>query len=174
MTNINMSDIVVSTGQAVAETQQDLYLTFHLNGENYAIPIHLITEIIGIQKITRLPDMPECIQGIINLRGRVFPVLDVRVRFGMVQCEYDDRTCIIVVNINDQTTGIIVDRVNEVVEIAGDQVEPPPHYQSGQQYIQGVGKIGDRVNILLDLGVLVDLDIEISQEALDQLAAEPA
>lgn len=85
-----------------------------------------VIEIVGIQKITEVPDMPEFIRGVINLRGNVIPVMDVRLRFGMPDRAYDDRTCMIVVRLGDISTALIVDRVNEVSEITSDQIEPPP------------------------------------------------
>ena len=99
------------------DTQEDKFLTFVLNREEYGIEIRHVTEIIGIQSITEVPDMPHYIKGVINLRGKVIPVMDVRLRFGVAEREYDDRTCIIVINIEEQSVGMIVDRVSEVLDI---------------------------------------------------------
>jgi len=134
---------------------RNLYLTFHLNGENYGLAIHYVTEIIGIQAITSVPSMPESIKGIINLRGRVIPVMDVRLRFGFPERSYDERTCIIVVHVPDQTIGLIVDRVEEVVNIPPEQIESAPEGWREQTVIDGMGKINDQVKILLDVGPLV-------------------
>ncbi len=144
------------------DSRRGLYLTFHLNEQNYGLPIDCVTEIVGIQEITTVPDMPACIKGIINLRGCIFPVMDVRIRFNLPVRNYDDRTCIIVIRVGDTTTGIIVDRVNEVVEIPAEQIEPAPHFQEGKNYLAGIGKVGDVVNVLLNAEALVDLDIDIS------------
>jgi purine-binding chemotaxis protein CheW len=142
--------------QENVDLQKDLFLTFRLQDEDYGLPISYVTEIIGIPKITTVPDMPHYIKGVINLRGRVIPAMDVRLCFGLCERAYDDRTCVIVVDVNDQTTGLVVDRVNEVVEIGSDQIEPPPHHGAGSGgYIQGMGKIGDEVKILLDIDALV-------------------
>jgi len=139
------------------DTQKDKYLTFHLAGEDYGIEIRFVIEIIGIQKITEVPDMPDFIRGVINLRGKVIPVMDVRARFRMQAREYDDRTCIIVVNIEGTEVGLVVDEVSEVADIPTKNVEPPPRTgkSTGSRYIQGMGKIGEDVKILLDVQKLL-------------------
>lgn len=147
-----------------ADTQEDKYLAYRLSKENYVIEIHYITEIIGIQKITRLPDMPDFIRGVINLRGKVIPVIDVRIRFGLEERQYDERTCIIVVNIKDLTVGLIVDQVQEVITIPSSQVDVPPtiNKKSESRYIKGLGKIDDEVKIILDIDQLL-FDEELQQ-----------
>lgn len=139
------------------DTQKDKYLTFHLAGEDYGIEIRYVIEIIGIQNITDVPDMPAFIRGVINLRGKVIPVMDVRARFDLPDREYDDRTCIIVVNIDDTEVGLVVDEVSEVADIPVANVEPAPKTgkSSGGEYIQGMGKIGKAVKILLDVHKLL-------------------
>ncbi|RME33394.1 MAG: purine-binding chemotaxis protein CheW [Deltaproteobacteria bacterium] len=132
------------------------YLTFHIADEDYGIEIRHVTEIIGIQAITEVPDMPAFIKGVINLRGNVIPVMDVRLRFRLPEIPYEERTCIVVVNIESKTVGLVVDRVNEVVDIADADIEPPPRTKSeSSQYIQGMGKVGDQVKILLDVDRLL-------------------
>ena len=139
------------------DTQKDKFLTFHLAGEDYGIEIAHVTEIIGIQKITEVPDMPDFVKGVINLRGKVIPVMDVRRRFNLEARDYDDRTCIIVVDIRGTAVGLVVDKVNEVADIPADQVEPPPmtNQASASRFIQGLGKIGDEVKILLTIDRLL-------------------
>ena len=150
---------VTLAGQAVSteDTQKDKYLTFHLADEDYGIEIRYVTEIIGIQKITKVPDMANFIKGVINLRGKVIPVMDVRARFGLPPRDYDERTCIIVVNVNEQDLGLVVDHVNEVADIPEAQVEPPPATAQSQstRYIRGIGKMDDSVKILLDAETLL-------------------
>lgn len=141
--------------QFIEDSQQDLFLTFLLDNEDYGIAISNVTEIIGVQKITNVPDMPEFIKGVINLRGRVIPVMDVRLRFGMPYRDYDERNCIIVVEVNEQSTGLVVDRVKEVVEIPVDQIEAAPKHSANGGHIRGMGKIGHEVKILLDIESLV-------------------
>ena len=139
------------------DTQKDKYLTFHLAGEDYGMEIRYVNEIIGIQNITEVPDMPEFIRGVINLRGKVIPIMDVRARFGLEFREYDDRTCIIVVNVDSAEVGLVVDEVSEVADIPESQVEPPPKTSKNTEtsYIQGMGKINDNVKILLDVHKLL-------------------
>jgi len=139
------------------DTQKDKYLTFTVGKEDYGIEIYFVTEIIGIQKITDVPDMPAYVKGVINLRGKVIPVMDVRLRFRMSERAYDDRTCIIVVNVNSTTVGLVVDTVKEVADIPPNQIELPPEVAdaTSQHYIKGLGKIGDDVKILLDVEKLV-------------------
>ena len=137
-------------------TMEGKFLTFHLAEEDYGIAICYVTEIIGIQKITEVPDMPDFIKGVINLRGRVIPVMDVRIRFNFPTREYDDRTCIVVVNIDDNAIGMVVDKVNEVADIPDSQIEPPPKAgQRDSNYILGIGKIEEEVKILLDVTKLI-------------------
>jgi purine-binding chemotaxis protein CheW len=139
------------------DTQKDKFLTFQVGTEEFGIEICYVTEIIGLQKITDVPDMPDFIKGVINLRGKVIPVMDVRTRFNIESREYDDRTCIVVVNINDKAVGLVVDRVSEVVDIPESQVEPPAQIGSGtaSRYIQGLGKIDEDVKILLNVDRLL-------------------
>ncbi len=139
------------------DTQKDKYLTFHLAGEDYGIEIQYVIEIIGIQTITDVPDMPVFIRGVINLRGKVVPIMDVRARFGIEAREYDDRTCIIVVNIDNTEVGLVVDEVSEVADIPEENVEPAPktHKNNEDSYIQGMGKINTDVKILLDVHKLL-------------------
>lgn len=152
------------------DTQKDKYLTFHLAGEDYGIEIRYVIEIIGIQSITDVPDMPSFIRGVINLRGKVIPVMDVRARFNLSDREYDDRTCIIVVNIDGTEVGLVVDEVSEVADIPEVNVEPPPKTSKNNEnsYIQGMGKINNDVKILLDVHKLLFSgemqDLAVAQE----------
>jgi len=134
------------------DTLRNMYLTFRLGNEDYGIEIRYVTEIVGMQKITEVPDMPSFVKGVVNLRGQVIPVLDVRLRFNMEPRDYDERTCIVVVNINASQVGLVVDTVNEVRNINDDQISPPPRTAgaASAQYIQGMGKVGEEVIILLE------------------------
>ncbi len=139
------------------DTQKDKYLTFHLADEDYGLDIACVTEIIGIQKITGVPNMPDFVKGVINLRGKVVPIMDVRRRFEIADRDYDERTCIIVAEIYDTSVGLVVDKVNEVLDIPEDCIEPPP--QTGGKpysaYIMGMGKVDGGVKILLDINSLL-------------------
>ena len=135
------------------DTQEGKYLTFSLGKEEYGIEIRFVTEIIGIQPITDLPDTPVFVKGVVNLRGKVIPVIDVRLRFNFSEKEYTDRTCIVVVTIRGMTLGLIVDSVSEVIDIAANQIEPLPKVNqiTGSRHIQGLAKVGEQVKILLDI-----------------------
>ena len=134
------------------DTLKNMYLTFRLGNEDYGIEIRYVTEIVGMQKITEVPDMPMFVKGVVNLRGQVIPVLDMRLRFNMQSRDYDERTCIIVVNIGGSQVGLVVDTVNEVRNIDDDQISPPPKTAGADTagYIQGMGKVGESVIILLE------------------------
>ena len=108
------------------DTIENKFLTFHIGKEEYAIAVIYVTQILAMQKITKLPEMPNFILGVINLRGKVIPVIDVRIRFGFEHQDFTNRTCTIVVDINDISVGLIVDEVLEVVMIPPANIEAPP------------------------------------------------
>jgi purine-binding chemotaxis protein CheW len=139
------------------DTQKDKFLTFHLGTEDYGIEIRFVTEIIGIQKITVIPEMPDFIKGVINLRGKIIPVMDVRMRFRLEPRAYDERTCVVVVNIRDTAVGLVVDTVSEVADIPESQIEPASGLNRGKSnaFIQGIGKIGEDIKIILDVDRLL-------------------
>lgn len=153
--NIKMGDNRI---QEIEDSQEGKYLTFHLANEDYGIEIRHVTEIIGIQSITEVPEMADCIRGVINLRGKVIPVMDVRTRFNLAAREYDERTCIVVVNIAENVVGLVVDQVQEVADIPGGQMEPPPFSCKEKNSIKSMGKIGDKVKIILDVEKLLEDD----------------
>lgn len=133
------------------------YLTFLLGSESYGIEIMKVQEIIGSVTITRVPRTPDFVRGVINLRGKVIPVIDLRLKFGMNATADTGRTCVIVVRLfqNDSpvTTGLIVDAVSEVIDIRTDQVEDSPSFGENinTDYILGMGKCGEKVVMLLDI-----------------------
>jgi len=153
--------------EEMEDTQEDKYLTFVLNREEYGIEIKHVIEIIGIQNITSIPDMPQYIKGVINLRGKVIPVMDVRMRFNISEQAYNERTCIIVITVSEQLVGLIVDEVSEVLDIPKTSVEPSPKVNRGEgsKFVQGMGKIGDAVKILLNVDKL------LFEEDLEKIAA---
>jgi purine-binding chemotaxis protein CheW len=146
------------------EAQENKYLLCKLGNEVYGINIIYVTDIIELQEITEVPDMPEYVQGVINLRGNVIPVIDLRLRFGMEPREYDDRTVITVVKIDESSVGFIVDTATEVQDIPEKDIDPPPTFRksgAGTQYISGLGKTEEKVIILLDLqSLMVQEDLE--------------
>lgn len=132
-------------------------LTFSLGGEGYGVTISKVKEIIGMLEITPVPRTPSFIKGVINLRGKIIPVMDLRLKFGMEPQEYNERTCIIVAEVTlngaQRLIGVVVDMVSEVVNISEDQIEPPPEYGMSieHNFILGIGKIKDRVVIIIDI-----------------------
>jgi len=133
------------------------YLTFELGGEVYGLEILKVQEIIGMMKVTRVPKTPGFVRGVINLRGKVIPVVDLRLKFGLEAKEDTDRTCIIVVQIQHKdakvTMGSIVDEVSEVMDISADQIEPAPEFGASveTEFILGMGKVNQKVVMLLDV-----------------------
>ncbi len=142
------------------DTQKGKFLTFILGNEAYGIGIELVTEIIGILPITQIPELPEYIRGVINLRGKIISVMDVRLRFKKPFRDYNERTCIIVVDILDNSVGLIVDSVAEVINIAEEDIVPPPSANTGfsNKYIKGIGKVGNDVKLLLDCEKIITKD----------------
>lgn len=134
------------------DTQHGRYLTFKLENEVFGIEIGFVTEIVGLQKINDIPESPDYVRGIINLRGEIIPVIDMRLKFKKSLSEYTDRTCIIVIGINNFTVGLIVDNVDEVISIPDKSIVPPPSYRTGFQnkHIKGIGKTEDGIRLLLD------------------------
>lgn len=136
------------------------YLTFVLCGEEYGIEILKVREIIGIMKITPVPQTPNHIKGVINLRGKVVPVIDLRLKFGFQEREYTKETCIIVIEVKNILTGIIVDTVSEVLDVHSEELEPPPHLGNSvnTEILVGMAKIKNKVKILLDIDKVLGTD----------------
>jgi purine-binding chemotaxis protein CheW len=140
----------------------DMYLTFDVAGEIYAVKIQSVTTIVGVQHISEIPDLPVYVKGVMNLRGKVIPVMDVRLRFGLPRQAYDDRTTIIVLDLQGASTGLVVDKVYDVITLLPDEISPPLHWQaSGEKgVICGLGKMENQVCIILDIErLLMDIDI---------------
>jgi purine-binding chemotaxis protein CheW len=160
-----MSTHPESSSATVASSRAGKYLTFFLAGEEYGLEILKVSEIIGMQPITRVPRMPEFVRGVINLRGKVIPISDLRRKFGMDTDGQED-SCIIVVQMKGVQTGIVVDRVSEVVAIAEADIEDAPSFGAGirTEFLLGIGKQGGRVKLLLDIDkVLATSEIEALQ-----------
>ena len=132
-------------------------VTFHIGDEEFGVEILKVQEIIRMMGITRVPKAPDFVEGVINLRGKVIPIIDLRTRFGMAAQDHDKHTRIIVIEINAVIVGFVVDSVSEVLRIPANTVEPPPPIIAGieSEYISGVGKLADRLLILLDLDRLL-------------------
>ena len=139
-------------------------VTFSIGEEEFGVDILKVQEIIRTMEITKVPKAPDFVEGVINLRGKVIPIIDLRRRFGLSSKEHDKHTRIIVIEINNMIVGFVVDSVSEVLRIPASTVEPPPAVVAGMEseYISGVGKLQDRLLILLDLDRLLsneDLDV---------------
>ena len=132
-------------------------VTFSIGEEEFGVDILSVQEIIRMMDITKVPRAPEFVEGVINLRGKVIPIIDLRRRFGLTTRDHDKHTRIIVIEINNMIVGFVVDSVSEVLRIPASTVEPPPPVVSGleSEYISGVGKLTDRLLILLDLDKLL-------------------
>ena len=139
--------------------EKNKYLTFILGNETYGLPILKVREIIGMMSITHVPGMPEYVKGVINLRGKIIPVLDLRLKFNFESIEYDDRTCIIIVEINregkSQLSGLVVDTVWEVLDIDKDNIEPPPYSGNDNEFLHGIGKAKDKVIMILNTDKII-------------------
>jgi purine-binding chemotaxis protein CheW len=148
------------------------YLTFSLGEEEYGIGALKIKEIIGMMPITSVPRTPEFVKGVINLRGKIIPVIDLRLKFGMEAREYDDMTCIIVVEVERAPgaiqIGIVVDQVSEVMNINVDQIDDPPTFgiKLDIEYMLGMAKTGGQVKILIDIDKVVSAE---EMAALDKV-----
>ncbi len=141
------------------DTQRGRYLTFALDNELYGVEIKYITEIIGLQPITVVPELPEYICGIINLRGKIIPVMDIRLRFHKKAREYGDRTCVIIIDLMNLAMGLIVDSVEEVLSIPDSEIVDPAQVSMViNKYIKGIGKVGNEVKLLLDCSKLLSVD----------------
>lgn len=138
---------------AVSDGSEDRYLTFIIGTDEYALHIADISDIIRVDFIADVPEVPPFIRGIINLRGKILPVIDVRIRFNKEPIPYDDRTCIIVVTVNNDPVGLIVDTVSEVLNILPEDITPPTRIDNSElsAYISGIGKCEKGIILLLDL-----------------------
>jgi purine-binding chemotaxis protein CheW len=145
------------------------FLTFYLGEEEYALEILKVQEIIGLMSITPVPKTPESVLGIINLRGKIIPVLDLRRKFEMVSVDHDDLTCIVVMQVSEILVGILVDRVNEVSDLDESHLQGMPEINSGpmSECLLGVGKIDDRVLMLLNIEQVLDREalMKVAQKA---------
>lgn len=164
-----MSEILDEMMDLEEDTQKGKYLTFKLGKEMFGIEIRYVTEIIGMQPIAEVPEVPDYVQGIINLRGQIIPLIDVRIKFKKEAMKYHDRTCIIVINVEDVAIGLIVDEVAEVLSIPEENIVPPPEYKTGFQnrYIKSIGRVGEEVKLILDCEKLLSED---EMEMLEQVS----
>ena len=149
------------------------YLTFFLDSQLFGVPISDVVQIIGMQEITPVPDSPVYAKGVINLRGSIIPLIDIRLRFGKPELEYNDRTCIIVTKLEEAYIGFLVDSVNEVSVIEEENISSTPTVISGNSantYVTGIGRQHGKVVLLVDPKKILNNDeIKQVEKALDQL-----
>lgn len=147
-----MTDYQPDVEQVTNDEMQGRFLTFALGDENYGLEIRYVTEIIGMQPINSLPETPEYIKGIVNLRGKIIPVIDMRLKFKKPPVDYTDRTCIVVIDTGELSVGLIVESVSEVINMDEEDIVLPPDARTGinNKYIRGIGKTGGKVVLLLD------------------------
>lgn len=156
------------------DAQKGKFMTFQTGKEYFGISISYVNEIIVVQSITAIPEVADYIKGLINLRGKIIPVIDVRVRFKMEPKEYTDRTCIIVINVKSTVIGLIVEKIAEVVTISDEDIVPPPTIggrrdNEQNKYVYGLARTGDSLKLLLDPEKLVkDADIEALEELKEE------
>ncbi|MCI2106982.1 MAG: chemotaxis protein CheW [Intestinimonas sp.] len=163
-----MADRPENTIDSEEDSMKGRFLTFLIGEERFGIEITYVVEIIGMQPITEMPEMPDYIRGIINLRGKIIPVLDTRLRLKKPQIEYDDRTCIIVIVFHGISMGLIVDRVSEVLPIPEDDIAEKPKIscRESRGYIKSIGKVGEHVILLIDCDKL------LNDEEFDAVSAQ--
>lgn len=156
-----------NSAEVIEDAQKGRFLAFMIGNEAYGIEIKYVTEIIGIQSITEMPEMPSYVKGIINLRGRIIPLIDVRLRFGKEPRDYDDRTCVIVVGFNGFSYGMIVDSVYEVLSIPDEEMSPLPEVNAttNNKFIKSIGKTSSGIVLVVDCEKL------LSQEDIGEISA---
>ena len=162
---MDIPDVIVED-----EIQKEQYMTFKCSDEIYGISIKYVNEIIGLSQITKVPETQDYLIGLINLRGKIIPVIDVRIRFGKEPLEYNDRTCVIVIDVKSTVIGLIVDAIDEVAT-------PPPSVSDlaiqAKKYVFGIGRVNGEVKLLLDPDKLInDPEPEKDDEAEDETEEE--
>lgn len=165
MKNIKKTDVQTAVQETASNNPSMIFLTFRIEGQHYGISIDNVIEILQLQPTTELPDLPSYYKGVINLRGRVIPLMDVNLRFGRLEKEYNGRTCVIIVDIDGFHTGLIVDNVEEVLEINDTLTSEPPSISdnNSSRYITRIAKIDKNMVLLLNVRLLVsNTDININ------------
>ncbi len=170
--NMSVSNAKASAEPRAGDQRAGKYLTFRLGKEDFAIQVLKVREIVGIQDITSVPQMPGYVKGVINLRGKVIPVVDLRLKFGLPEREYTQRTCIIVVQVQcggvPVQTGIIVDEVSEVLNLVAGEIEDTPDFGEdiGTPYLLGMAKVKGSVKMLLNIDQVLSTSDTVSLEAM--------
>jgi purine-binding chemotaxis protein CheW len=158
-----MSDNTTTAGE---------FLSFTLGDEQYGVDILKVQEIRGYDAVTRLPDAPEYIKGVINLRGTIVPVIDLRLKLRLKDARYDAFTVMIVLNVEDRVVGIVVDSVSDVIPLNAEQIRPTPEFGASvdTRFISGIGTVYERMLILLDIETLIN-SADLTNQAIEAVAA---
>ena len=166
MTDNTGTEIDIEFDEDDEDTLKDRFLTFKVKEEDYGIEIVRVKEIVGIQEMTPVPEMPSYIKGVINLRGNVINVVDIRLRFGMEEKDYDERTCIIIIQVEDVEVGMIVDNVNEVCVIPDEDIKKNTNLNKSSKstFIKGLGKLDDKIKMIIDVEKL------LTEEELEEIS----
>lgn len=151
-------DNIENEEEEVKQVAGQRYLTFELEGEEYGVKIEHVIEIIGLQDITQLPGTPKYVKGLINLRGKIIPLIDAREKFKKPKAEYDDRTCIVVLEVTNIMVGLVVDTISDVVNIPDNEKEDAPNIGKikANKYIKEIAKINNKVKLLIDCEKLIN------------------
>lgn len=170
MSDAILENVVDLEEQDIEDSMHGKFLVFMLDEQEYAIAIKYVVDIINVQPMTRVPNVPDFVKGITNLRGKVIPIVDVRIRFGKSHKEYNDRTCIIVVELDDMQVGLVIDQVAEVITLDDDDIAPPPAFNQSPEYkfIQGIGKAENGIKLLLDCKTVLS-DMYVDEMAMDSI-----
>ncbi|MEA4919823.1 MAG: chemotaxis protein CheW [Clostridiaceae bacterium] len=153
-----MTDLLEDTSESNEEDMKGRFLTFQIDKDMFGIELRNVMEIVGIQPITEMPEMPFYVKGIINLRGKIIPVMDVRLRFKKPEKVYTDKTCIIVISFIGTSIGLIVDCVSEVIAIPEEDImeKPEINTKNTRGYVKSIGKIGEKVVLLINCEKLLN------------------
>ena len=161
-------DKISLMNEAVSTCHKDQYVTFTLDDEEYGVEVLKVQEIIGYQGFTRVPSVPSFVKGVINLRGLVVPIVDLRIKLSMQEKAYDNFTVILILEVRGKTIGAIVDAVSDVVNLKEDEVQATPDFASGVSvdFIAGMGRRGDKLIIMLDIDKVLNIgDLVIADAA---------
>ncbi|MCL6471581.1 MAG: chemotaxis protein CheW [Firmicutes bacterium] len=161
-------DKLEKVNEAISKGTGDQFVTFTLEGEEYGVEILKVQEIIGYQGFTKVPNVPDFVKGVLNLRGSVVPVIDLRLKFSMKEKEYDKFTVILILEVKERIIGVIVDAVSDVVSLTEDDIQPTPDFSSGirADFIASMGRKDDKLIIILDIDkVLSESELEVLEAA---------
>lgn len=171
-----MEDTEILADKVMEQQKRVQFMTFQCAGEIYGISLDNVNEIIGLQQYTEIPETEDFIRGLINLRGKIIPIIDVRIRFGKEPLAYNDRTSVIVVQLKDTVIGLIVDGIEGVAEVVEDEIIPPPSVSNlekqSRKYVYGIGRVNGETKLLINLEKLLFCSDEDGKEYVGQEDAE--